>query len=68
MKTTRPQRIKKSQKLLAFHKTLAMQLALGRRCGSKVTTTFWRARLLVNAQVLRHRILENYQTPEFVKE
>lgn len=54
---TRRQRITKAKGLLEYHLTLAKMLAHGRACGSTITTKYIKARLLVNTQVLRHRIL-----------
>jgi hypothetical protein len=54
---SRAQRIKKARNLLTFHKELAVALAHARRCGSAITAKYFKARLLVNAQALRGRIL-----------
>lgn len=54
---TRAQRIKKAKGLLELHVWLAKHLAHSRRCGSNITAKYYRARLLVNAQALRGRIL-----------
>ena len=54
---SRSQRIAKAKGLLELHRWLAKELAGSRRAGSVITTKFFKARLLVNAKVLRLRIL-----------
>lgn len=49
----------KFKKLLEFHAAMARKLAIARKCGGIQTAASFKAALMTNAKVLRHKILFN---------